>query len=205
MSPVTVTYEKKLNRPANMVITSRKSEWTVVKVTRFDRKSCLLLVCFLIVGMSLCLCYSAVGIVEKLVHIRASQMQSEGFERQSSRPRTRSHGPVRRTAQEIELEEYNLDRSGFRLPYDGPKLTRPLQGEWGYKELPRHKLYYWTPSEWPSKPDFLSDDEYRRLKEGWKHPNVMIPYCTVDDAVIEAIDIKVDYMARAMLNGWNTP
>ncbi|EFJ30449.1 hypothetical protein SELMODRAFT_409372 [Selaginella moellendorffii] len=128
-------------------------------------------------------------------------MQSEGFER----PRTRSHGPVRRTAQEIELEEYNLDRSGFRLPYDGPKLTRPLQGEWGYKELPRHKLYYWTPSEWPSKPDFLSDDEYKRLKEGWKHPNVMIPYCTVDDAVIEAIDIKVDYMARAMLNGWNTP
>ncbi|XP_024528783.1 uncharacterized protein LOC9631372 [Selaginella moellendorffii] len=124
--------------------------------------------------------------------------------RQSKRPRTRSQGPVRRTAQEIELELYNLDRSGFRLPYDGPELTKPLQGEWGYNELPRHKLYYWTPSEWPSKPAFLSDDEYKRLKE-WKRPKVMIPLCTVDDAVPQAIEETVDFMGRAMLNGWNTP
>ncbi|EFJ23086.1 hypothetical protein SELMODRAFT_443098 [Selaginella moellendorffii] len=127
-----------------------------------------------------------------------------GFNRQSKRPRTRSQGPVRRTAQEIELELYNLDRSGFRLPYDGPELTKPLQGEWGYNELPRHKLYYWTPSEWPSKPAFLSDDEYKRLKE-WKRPKVMIPLCTVDDAVPQAIEETVDFMGRAMLNGWNTP
>ncbi|EFJ30451.1 hypothetical protein SELMODRAFT_409374 [Selaginella moellendorffii] len=116
-----------------------------------------------------------------------SSSKRRGFNRQSKRPRTRSQGPVRRTAQEIELELYNLDRSGFRLPYDGPELTKPLQGEWGYNELPRHKLYYWTPSEWPSKPAFLSDDEYKRLKE-WKRPKVMIPLCTVDDAVPQAIE-----------------